>query len=207
MFSRRHGASLASLLFAAALLSSCVGVDATATLAADGAGTLAMRYSVSKMFATLGALEANERFIPFPVSNDDFERTVRGIEGLKLVSHNLKETADDLVADVALSFASPAALCAFLDPKAERAAFSEEGGRRRLRLVLAGGIKTLDPDVEKLVDTAFAPYRIALTLKLPSPALSAGIGKASSGGVQLDYAAPVTALAKSRDPIVWEVTW
>jgi hypothetical protein len=198
---------MAISVLAAVVLSSCVGVDATATLAKDGSGRLTLHYAVSKMVLSLGALDANERLIPFPVSREDIDRTVRGIDGLSLVSYSQKETADDLLIDAELAFTRPAALTAFLDPKGERASYTEADGKHSLRLVLAGGIAAIDPDLSKLMDAAFQPYRVAITLKLPSPVSSPGIGKSSSGGLQVDYSSPVAALAKSREPVIWEVVW
>ncbi|HET7839264.1 MAG TPA: hypothetical protein VFL04_05860, partial [Rectinemataceae bacterium] len=63
------------------------------------------------------------------------------------------------------------------------------------------------PEVKTLVDLAFEGYRVALSLRLPSPALSAGIGTAGAGGLQVDYSSPVTALIESPTRIVWTVTW
>lgn len=205
--SRRRGALAAAVLASAVLLASCVGVDAEATVARDGSGRLKLRYAVSKMLVSLGALEANERLLPFPVSREDFERTVRGIPGLGLVSYAQKETEEDLVVDAELSFSTPQALAAFLDPKGERAAYSESGGERRLRLVLAEGQAKLDPDLDKLVRAAFAPYSVSLAVKLPSAAKSAGIGKSARGGLDLSYSSPVVDLVTSGSPVVWEIRW
>lgn len=204
---RRRRALAAAALASAVLLSSCVGVDAEATVSRDGSGRLKLRYAVSKMLASLGALEANERLLPFPVSREDFDRTARGVPGLALVSYAQKETEEDLVVDAELSFSSPAALAAFLDPKGERAVYSESGGEKRLTLVLAGGQARLDPDVDKLVRAAFAPYSVSLTVKLPSAAKSAGIGKSARGGLDLSYSSPVVDLATSGSPVVWEISW
>ncbi len=195
-------AILVSILFA-----SCVGVDAEATIARDGSARLKMRYALSKMLVSLGSLEANDRLLPFPVSREDFERTVRGNAGTTLISYAQKETSDDLVVEAELSFATLSALAAFLDPKGERAIYSESGGERRLTLTLAGGGAKLDPELEKIVKAAFAPYTVSLTIKLPQAAKSAGIGLASRGGLELSYSKPVTELATSERPIVWDIRW
>jgi hypothetical protein len=191
----------------ALLLSSCVGVDATATIKADGSGRLALKYLVSPLFASFGSLEANERLIPFPVSREDFERSVRGLQGIELLSYSQKRSGEDLLVEVELSFSSLPALASFLDPKAERAIYSDEGGRRNMKLILAAGGPPLDPDVAKLVDTAFAPYSLSMELRLPSRALSAGIGAVSGNGAIVSYKSPVASLAKSEKPVVWEIAW
>ena len=205
---RLHRAPAAALLLCAtALLSSCVGIDSTATINRDGSGTIDLRYLVSKMLVSVGSLEANGSLIPFPVSRQDFDATVRGIEGLTLVSYAQKETQEDLVVDARLAFASPRALASFLDPKGQRATYTEDGGRKTLAIVLASGGPGLDPDVARLVDAAFAPYKVSIVVKLPSPALSTGIGASSAGGTQLAWSSLVPALAKSREKIVWQFSW
>lgn len=198
---------LLAACLAALALASCVGVDATATISADGSGSLDLHYAVSKMAASFGALEANSSYLPLPVSREDLDRTIRGIEGLSLASYAQKEEGDDLVVDAKLGFTSAKALAAFLDPRGERAVYSEEGGRHQLALVMAAGSPPLDADVKKLVDVAFEHYRISLGFKLPSKVFSAGIGVASAGGLRVDYSSPVTALIESPTKIEWTLVW
>ncbi len=197
----------AMLALAALSLASCVGVDATASIARDGSGTLQLHYTISKMAVSFGALEANAKLLPFPVSREDFDRTVSGIDGLSLSSYSQKEEAEDLIVDATLAFTTTKSLAAFLDPKGERASFLEEGGKRRLDLVMAGGVAALDPELKKIVDVAFERYSISLVLRLPTPVTSPGTGKASSDGLKVDWSSPVVALIESPSKVVWTVTW
>ncbi|MBL8966597.1 MAG: hypothetical protein JNG85_06280, partial [Spirochaetaceae bacterium] len=200
-------AVLALLLGAAILLSSCIGLDARATVSADGSGRLKLAYRVSKMFVSLDALEGSERLLPLPLSREEFDRAALGVAGLEVLSYSRKETEDDLAVEAELAFASPAVLAAFLDPKGERASYVESGGERRLKLTLAPGAAALSPDLERLVKAAFEPYAINLAVRAPSALKSAGIGKTSRDGVEASYSSPAATLASSRSPVVWEIRW
>lgn len=202
-----RAAALAALLGAALLLSSCIGLDARATLSADGSGRLKLAYRVSKMFVSLDALEGSDRLLPLPLSREDFDRAALGVAGLEVLSYARKETEDDLAVEAELAFASPAVLAAFLDPKGERASYVEAGGERRLRLTLAPGAAALAPDLERLVKAAFAPYAVNLAVRVPTALKSAGIGTSSRDGVEASYSSPAATLASSRAPVVWEIRW
>jgi hypothetical protein len=206
---RKRSSLLASaaLALTAAALSSCVGLDSTIAIAADGSGTIDLRYVVPRMTAAMGALEAGDRLLPLPVSREDFDRAARGVEGLTILAYSQKESADAVAVEARMSFVSPGSLAAFIDPKGARASYAEDGGRRTFRLVLAAGVPDLDPEVAKLVDAAFAPYGIALTVSLPAPAISSGIGAASANGREISYASPAAALAKSKTRIEWDIVW
>jgi hypothetical protein len=157
------------------------------------------------MVSPLGSLEAGKRILPFPLSRDDFEGAVSASEGLALVSYSEQENSDAVTVNAVVSFASATALAAFLDPTGARAVYFEEGGRHGLRLTIAAGGEALDPDVARLVDTAFAGNRAALTLVLPAPVISAGIGTAR--GTRAEYSGTIATLIKSVEPIIWETVW
>jgi hypothetical protein len=201
----RRSAFVLSSLVLLVLLSSCVDVDATANITASGSGRLAVHYAVSRMVSPVGALEASTRMIPFPVSRGDFESAVAATPGLSLVSYAAEERSDDIAVDVAISFSTPAALASFLDPAGKRAIYSDTDGKRSLRLTIAEGGAELDPEVVKLVETAFASYTVKLAVVLPSRVLSAGIGKAS--GMRAEYASTITALVENAQPVIWEIVW
>jgi len=199
---------LAFLICSVALLaplSSCVDVNAKASVDSSGAGRLALDYRVSRMVAPLGALDAKSRILPFPAAKADLDAAAKAARGVSLVSYEAAEGTDEIAVRAVISFSSLSSLASFLDPAGERALYSDSGGRRSLRLVIAPGSAETDPEVKRLVDTAFMDYGVKLEIALPSPVLSAGIGKAT--GAKAEFASSIASLAESAQPVVWEIVW
>ena len=73
---KRSTVKRTTVLLAAAsaiLLSSCIGIDADARIAADGSVELAIVYTVSSAVDELGKLGANAGYLPLPVGRNDLE--------------------------------------------------------------------------------------------------------------------------------------
>ena len=202
------------LLTLALSLASCVGLDATARIGADGSGSLDIAYAVPRMLSPIASIDPSRSTIPFPLSQADFEAAVAAIEGLRLESLDFEDSVDELRVRARIAFPRPAALTAFLDPAGARAIYSEAGGTRTIRLALTEGTskaaELADPDVARLAATAFAGYSISIAIELPSRVLSS---KLSSGegvrvaGTRTVFQQATTALIQSAQPMIWEIQW
>lgn len=163
------------------------------------------------MVVSLDALDSGRAILPFPVSRAAFDRAVKDTGGTELLSYAQKETDRDLVVDAELRFASLSSLSKFLSPEGARAAYAEQGAQRSLRVVLGEGKgpggSAIDPDLARFIDAAFAPYSVSISVRLPSPVKSASKGKISRDGLEVDYASPVSAIAKSATPVILEIGW
>lgn len=190
---------------AAALLASCVGVSSDATIGADGSGSVVLRYRVSGMVETMGKLESNQRYLPLPVSRQDFENILAGHPGLSLQSWSDRKTEDDLSVEASVSFATLEDLVTLLDASGRSAKLQREGGRTTLALTLAEGGAPLDPDLKSLVETAFQGYDISLRFSLPV-APKSNVNGSGSGNV-VSYSAPVATLLEAEKPLVWTFSW
>jgi hypothetical protein len=202
---------LPAALLAVLALSSCADIDARLTVTSTGSCGLKLHYAVSKMVVSLDAVDSGRTILPFPVSKAAFDRAAKAAGGTELLSYSQKETDRDLVVDAELRFASLSSLSRFLSPQAERAAYAEAGGQRSFRVVLAEGKKagggSSDPDLLRFVDAAFAPYSVAIAIRLPLPVKSTNAGKISRDGLEVDYISPVAAIAKSETPLILDIAW
>ncbi|HRY54351.1 MAG TPA: hypothetical protein P5142_06990 [Spirochaetia bacterium] len=203
----------AALGLASALLCSCVGAKAEASFEADGSGSLELQLLVSRMASPIASLSADRRILPVSYAREDFERAVTEIPGLSLSSYAREDRDEDISVRARVSFEDPAALAAFLDPSGKRAIYSEQGGRRSLRLVLAKGGAALDPDLARLVSLAFAAYRVDIALSFPPGPLAASLspgadsGSSSVKGSRAEYANTTAALIESERAVEWEIVW
>jgi hypothetical protein len=208
--SHRRALSAGAVL-AALLLGSCADIDAKLTVSGSGACDLKLHYAVSKMIVSLDAVNSGRAILPFPVSRESFDKAAKAAGGTELVSYAQSETDRDLIVDTELKFSSLSNLSAFLSPQTERATYAETVGKRDFRVILAAGkppsASGNDPDLVRFVDAAFAPYNVSIAIRVPSPVKSTSAGTISRDGLEVDYASPVSTIAKSETPIILDIAW
>ena|GEM_PF-873309 len=196
------------------LFSSCVGVQSNITIRQDGSGTIQLVYQVSRMVESLGKLDGNERFLPFPVGKVDFERTVTRVPGLSLRSYNTRQDEKNITVQAELAFQNLEALRAFLDSTGRLVSFSAEADQKRLVIRLAQGPATTDPDIQNLVRSVFGGYEIGLTITTPTvPSYEGrGIGRGKVGtlslaGQRLTFVAPTADILLAPEVVEYSLSW
>ncbi|MEJ5188744.1 hypothetical protein [Treponema sp. J25] len=196
------------------LFSSCVGVQSNITIRQDGSGTIQLVYQVSRMVESLGKLDGNERFLPFPVGKVDFERTVTRVPGLSLRSYNTRQDEKNITVLAELAFQNLDALRVFLDSTGRLVSFSDEADQKRLVIRLAPGPATTDPDIQNLVRSVFEGYEIGLTITTPTvPSYEGrGIGRGKVGtlslsGLRLTFTAPTADILLAPEAVEYSLSW
>ncbi|MDR3303036.1 MAG: hypothetical protein LBS86_01350 [Treponema sp.] len=207
-----------SVLIAVLLLSSCIGVTADIVLRANGSGSIALEYRVSRMLEELGKMDGNKSWPIIPTGRADIERTVKRIEGLTLRSFSVKEGPQDLIYTMQLDFANLEALIHFLDATGNHATLTRDGAKTMLSLTLTGSVASVDPDLLTLFTMMSAPYSIALSFSAPTDAsLSLSSAKGApldlsgatvvSRGKKVSFAAPISTLLNVKDGAAVNITW
>jgi hypothetical protein len=202
-----RGGTLLAILGAALGLGSCVGLDASVSIAEDGSGSIEIQYAVPVLLAPLGSLDPNERIIPLPVSRESFDGAIRGAEGISILTYSRADGLDEVRVAVSLSFADIGALAACLDPGGSRIRYSEAAGTRSLRILVSTGDAAGDPRLVALSGAAFAKYRMSLTLRLAVPLKSSGVAAVSADGRQAVFSIGAVEAARSLVPIEWLLSW
>ena len=151
-------------------LGSCIGVRADISLRDDGSGRLNLEYRVDRRLDALGRLDGNERWPTVPAGRADFERSLRRLPGMRLLSFSTIEEDRAILNRAALEFDSLDALQGFLDATGRGAVLVREGTGVSLRLILNEGIKGLDPDLASLIRTLCEGYEVEMSLSVPGEA-------------------------------------
>ena len=111
------------------LLNSCIGISLDIQMNRDGSGRLTMEYRISDMISGIGSLDGNESMPVIPVSRSDWERSIEGLSGVKLVSYSSRETAHNAaqqnVINAVFDFSNPESLAALLDKTGETVTVSQ----------------------------------------------------------------------------------
>lgn len=204
----KHSA-IAIIAIIAITLSSCIGIDTSAKIAADGSVDISMTYTVSTAVDELGKLgtkngAANAAYLPLPVGQADLELAATRAGG-QVRSWSRKDNSDSFTITTTLRFPSAAAFVLFLDPTGARATYAEAGGKSTIAMTLFDGIDPADPDLLEFVRLAFADYSIAIRLELPRN-ITASKGYTVAGKVA-SFSMKAADLYASKTPVVTSVTW
>ena len=202
---RRHLRPAAAAIALALCATSCLGLDARATIDSDGSGTISLVYSVPRMIAYFDKLEGVDRVLPLPLTKDGAEKAVAVTPGISLAFFERSETETEIAIRMELGFSTIAGLAVFFDPTGERTAYIEENDTKKLRMVLTQGRTDFNPELSSLIDAAFAPYRIDVSITAPARIMEAGIGKATGSTVAWSMETPE--LLKRAEALTWEIAW
>jgi hypothetical protein len=159
-----------SLLFLPVLLlmNSCIGISADIQMRRNGSGRITMEYRISRMAETVGRLDGNERWPAVPVGRADWERTVRRIDGLRLVSHSSREDAKDSVHKVTLEFSNANALVKLLDSPSGGANLSAGENSNQMQITLFKGAATeINAYLIDLLKQVSSGYKISVSFRAP----------------------------------------
>jgi hypothetical protein len=206
------------LLFTAAVLClcGCVDVDADIAMQADRSGALTLKYRIPKSLYGLGELDGNEARPTIPVGKADFERSVKRIDGLQLVSFSNKTEKRDKAVVAKLKFSTPDALVQFLDATGQRAAYSQKNGISRLSMVLWEKWKEneeINADLSDFAASVLDGYRFSLRFSTPKGAAQIRVFDADGRVLYADAVSadqvtiPTSALIAEKNGVQMEILW
>ena len=203
-----------AFLFAAVIsimLASCIGIEAAAKMDAKGSGTLSMEYQISNEFAQIGTLETTSS-LPLPLSREDIEKSLRGIEGVQLKTYSQNSRANNIIVSFALAFDSPSHLAYYLDPAGKFVQYSQENGISHLRLTLGDTIQPLNKEMKDALYEKVKPYNFKFTFEASqaAPEISiqnADFFKTTTSGKKITLESSMADLLTSIDPPRIDISW
>jgi hypothetical protein len=207
------------LLLVMGILASCLGVSSEIAIGRDGSGTITLEYRISRMVESLGKLDGNERWLPIPVGQADFERTAARIEGFRMTSFSSKIADEDMINTVKLAFDNPAVLVRFLDATGQRASWEGGQGENRLILTLGGGAEIQNQELLRSAAALLEGYSLHFGLSLPGEAALSlrdtrgGIlekppaGTIDSRGGRVVFSSPMADMLSSTGSFIMEIRW
>lgn len=149
------------------LLTSCVGIDTKVKISREGSGNVTAVYRLSEELVAFGELEANKAMLPVPLTKQEVEDSLKGVPGLSLTSWSSKKDGTDLVIKTVIAFDSLDSLMYYLDPQGRLAKHSTTADGNSIAFTVGDSIPSLDPDMKKIAQEAFAPYSFKFAIELP----------------------------------------
>lgn len=200
------------LLILSFVFFSCIGIETDINIRENGSGTINLDYKIHRMLESMGKMDGNERWLPVPVGQVDFERSVSAIDGLVLESYSQEVDEQNITVRAELNFSTLKALQDFLDASGRTARIKSENGTQSMTLQLTEGGGILDPDLETLIVNLFADYDFILKVQVPgTPELD--FGESSPAGIvsvqegQAAYSVPIVDILRSEQEIQLNLSW
>jgi hypothetical protein len=196
-------------ILAAAVLSSCVGIDSRLTIRANGSGTLALTYRVSQLVVNLGNPVDGKSVVPLPLSRADFERSLAATQGkVRLTRFDRSEDQKDVTVRAELSFDSLNALAQVDAFQSAQIRSSADGGAHSFSELIAKAPKEpLTDDSLRMVDAFFGGYDLTFTVEAPQPITANSLGTLSADNRILTYKTTVGDIVRTKNDIVLSMSW
>ena len=190
------------------LLTSCIDIESKIVLTETGSGTIEFTYTVSSVALSMDEADGSGSFLPIPVGEVDFRRTVLAVPGLSLQSYSRSASGDTTIIKAALGFTDISALNLFVGGDEEVFSLKNEGAATVFsQTVTSGGSEEVDARSRAFLEAFFKPYNLKFSLTAPR-AIKKSIpetGNVSGRDAKISY--PLIGVVDSREPIVWRVEW
>ncbi len=187
------------------MLTSCLGIESQIRLSEDGSGLLTLSYKVSQFMKNLDVGREDKR-LPLPVTEEEFNRTAAGIEGLQLV--DIDETEDEQNVYIEASLAIEAVN--LLGPNGEMGlSLVREGEATTFRQLISAGRQSeeITEDSLDMIETFFQGYELAYSITVPGQVTSYSLGVLSNDGRTVTYRVAVAELLQQPEAEILEVSW
>ncbi|MEW5817582.1 MAG: hypothetical protein AB1798_19555 [Spirochaetota bacterium] len=188
------------------LFSSCIGIEASIILDSGGSGKIELSYQISQLVMNLGKLEKEDNFVPLPVSQADFAKTVEKIEGLSVNQVGVIENEDNVIVTASLNFKTMSALSALLSLEGKNSVtLSDSNGNSIFRYQIAVADQAPSEDSLRMAEVFFEGYKLAFTLKTPRQIAKTNIGNVDPDGRTVHFSISMVELIQLKDGLTWEV--
>lgn len=189
-------------------LTSCIGIESQISFKRDGSGTLTLTYTVSQMIKDLDTA-GNGKNLPLPVSEEDFNRTVDDIDGLKLLNIKQREDEENIYIEASLEFDSIEALNQIGRGNQMNLSLTVENGITIFRQVIfrSREDQEVSEDSIKMMETFFNDYELSFIINTPSSIKKYSLGELDSDKRKLTYRVTIPELISAGEEKVLEVIW
>lgn len=186
------------------LLGSCLNVETHIDLDADYSGRVTVSYEIDTELWELGVFDSDTSIRAIPVSEADFRRTARRVDGVELRGYTL--TRGDSVTEVEarLSFSDLDALNGIYAPGESLITIEEQDGNRIYIQRLRTGEESAVRDREFL-EEYFSGYDAVFTLTAPSEIRSSSTGEVLDDGVTARLSLDIMEFLTVTEPLAWEI--
>ncbi|MFP4565492.1 MAG: hypothetical protein ACLFNX_03255 [Spirochaetaceae bacterium] len=188
------------------LLGSCLNVETHIDLNADHSGRLTVSYEIDTELWELGVFDSDSSLRAIPVTEADFRRTVRRIDGVELLKYSLSPGDTVTEVEARLSFSDLDALNGIYAPDRTLITVAEDGEERvytqRLR---TGEEETVDD--REFIEAYFSDYDVVFEVTTPSEIRRVSTGDRLDDGMTARLSLDIMEFLTTNEPSSWEIRY
>ena len=188
------------------LLASCLNVETTISLENDLSGRVSITYEIENELWDLGVFDPESSVRAFPVSEADFRRTVRRVEGAELVDYSISRDEATTRVEASLSFDDLEALNGIYAPGQSLIAVTEEGEQTVYRQRLKPEDEYTVEDTE-FVESYFGNYSVVFRVQAPGEVDRANFGEVVASKREVRVSLDLVEFLRRPAPVDWEIRY
>lgn len=191
------------------LLISCIGMESNIRLNSNGSGILIFKYRLSLIFLNMGKTdeESITTEAPLPTSEENFKKSLEGVDGLRLKSIQQEETERDLIITAEIEFDSVDALAQSSMFDDRPISLVKEGQNYIFTQLITNGSETLDENNMEMLEAMFQGYELSFSITAPKRIKTSNIGDISADRRTVTYSLSISELIKIKEKTELIVKW
>lgn len=213
--------TLTMVLIALLFFASCMGAESKIKINNDGSGNIFFTYRISQMLLNMGesmgeseegSEEDTKSEVPLPITKEDFEKNVEGIDGLELIEVTQTETEQDIIITAQLKFDNVEALSQSEAFSEWPVTFKKEGNGYVYSQLLSEGTANdgdspIDEESISMVESMFAGYEFSFSIEAPTVIKDHNIGELSADKKTVSYTIPIADMMRIKERLELVVSW
>jgi hypothetical protein len=205
-------------LIAALVFNSCLGMKTHVALKKNGSGTISVEYQISQQFIAMAAA-SGEGPPAIPLGREDFEKSLRDVEGVKLTSYKTKDDDKNRNYFLDISFDTIEALTNYLDAQGMMCVYENDDGKNKLMMFFSGSDEAVDDQMRQMAPILFEGYAMDFSIDMPGSFFvryldmdgeeinTVPVGAVSVKKNSFDFTSPMSDLITTESPAIVELTW
>jgi hypothetical protein len=202
-----------------------MGAESKIKIKNDGSGSILFSYRISRMLLEMGESmdetgdetledpeEEADSNVPLPITKEDFETSVEGIEGLELVDVTQEETEQDVIITAELKFDDVEALSTAEAFSEWPVTFAKDGNSYIFTQVISEGVddnaeNAMDEETISMVESMFQGYEFSFSVEAPSSIKEYSIGELSTDKKTVTYTVPIADMMRIKEKLELIIKW
>jgi hypothetical protein len=185
---------------------SCLDIETRIELEDDNTGRLTVEYVVENDLWDLGIFDEESSVRAVPLSERDFRRAARRVEGAELLEYSSSRNEETTQIRAVLSFSSLEALSGLYADGAYAVEIRSDGNGSVYRQEIRSGEEYRIEDTAFL-ETYLEDYTLSFTIEAPRDVTSSNMGTVVESGREVELSLSLTDYLTDTEPMTWEIRY
>ena len=186
------------------LISSCLSIETEVELKKDGSGTARFSYSVSTLAADIGKIDSDNKILPIPIMEEDFDIAARKAGGIEIKEYKLTENGTRYLIESEIDFDSLESLSIF---SGSDFLLEQNGNNKILRVTIydGSGDEEVSQQTIDMVRENFSEDLFSFSILIPGDIVR--VTDAVFSGSTVSFSISVEELIINTGPVTFSVEY